>query len=176
MAAFSKLDWQRFDVWAIVAMGGISVVDLKHQQSCHAWLQRNDYTVNSIDFGKGIGPAVSAFSTLFHWQEQFGYELDSGSRNLDALRDGFHFSIKPGQGHMLELVNAEVAYQEDKQWFCGLLGIAHEYSRRQLALGAKFFIALMLDHDSKLIGMEYHVESIPVAFWTAKKDAAPFDI
>jgi hypothetical protein len=174
MAAFSELNWLRFDVWAIAGAGGIATVDINHQPACHAWLLRNEYVMDSINFGNGIGQAMVAFNTLFHWEEQFGYELHSESRNLDALRDGFNFDLKPGQGHVLELLNAEVAYRENKKWFCGFLAISREYSHHQLALGSKFFVILVLKHDSKLIGRQYDSESIQRPFWTGG-NAGPFD-
>jgi hypothetical protein len=75
---------------------------------------------------------------------------------------------------VLELLNAEVAHHEDPQWFAGLLAIAHEHSRRQLALGARFFATLFLDRGSALIGAEYEKLSVPVPFWTAARHGDPF--
>jgi hypothetical protein len=174
MAAFSELDWSRFDVWAVVAMEGIAVVEAAHREGCLAWLRRHDYTINSIDFGKGIGPAVVALGELFHWQEQFGYSLAAHNRKLDALRDGFEFGMKPGQGHVLELLDADVAYREDPKWLCGLLAIAHEHSRWQLALGARFFATLILDRENPLIGAQYDTLWVPVPFWTPASHGNPF--
>src|SRR5687768_3795364 len=113
MAAFSQLDWTRFDVWAAVAMEGVTVVDQPHREACRSWLRENDYSLNAIDFGAGIGMAMVELGRLFRWQEQFGYELTSDSRNLDALRDGFDLDLPPGAGHAFELLNADVAYVED---------------------------------------------------------------
>jgi hypothetical protein len=139
MAAFAELDWTRFDVWAAVALEGVAVVQPVHRDACLAWLRQHDYAITSIDFAQGVSPAVVALGETFRWQEQFGYILSPDSRNLDALRDGFDFDLRPGQSHVLELLSAEVAHRENREWLSGLLAIAHEYSRWQLALGARFF-------------------------------------
>jgi hypothetical protein len=107
---------------------------------------------------------------------QFGYKLKPESRNLNALRDGFDFDLKPGQGHVLEVLNVEVAHREDHHWLFGLLAIAHEHSRWQLALGARFFVMLYLDRESPLIGAQYEALSVPVPFWTAAKHGDPFAV
>lgn len=174
MAAFDELDWTRFDVWAAVAMEGVAVVNTAHRDACHAWLRQHGYALTSIDFVEGVGPAVVAIGEQFRWEEQFGYKLAAEKCNLDALRDGFEFDLKPGQGHVLELLNAEVAHHEDPQWFAGLLAIAHEHSRWQLALGARFFATLVLPRDSSLIGAEYKKLSVPVPYWTAARHGDPF--
>jgi hypothetical protein len=176
MAAFAELDWTRFDVWAVVAMEGVAVVESKHREACLAWLRQHDYAVSSIDFALGASPAVVAMGKMFRWEEQFGYPLTPESRNLDALRDGFEFDLKSGQGHVLELLNAEVAHREDPRWLCGLLAIAHEHSLRQLALGSRFFATLVLDRGSPLIGAPYETLSLPVPFWTAARHGDPFAV
>ena len=174
MAAFDQLDWTRFDVWAAVAMEGVAVVETTRRDACHAWLRQHGYTLTSINFAEGVGPAVVALGEQFRWEAQFGYRLTAENRNLNALRDGFEFNLKPGQGHVLELLNAEVAHREDPQWFAGLLAIAHEHSRWQLALGARFFATLFLDRDSSLIGTQYETLPVPGPFWTAARHGDPF--
>jgi hypothetical protein len=174
MAAFAELDWTRFDVWAAVAMEGVAVVKSEHREACLAWLRQHDYAVTSIDFALGIGPAVVALGEIFRWESKFGYRLTPERRNLDALRDGFDFDLKPGQGHVLELLNAEVAHHEDDRWLSGLLAIAHEHSLWQMALGARFFAILVLDRGSPLIGAPYETLSVPVPFWTAARHGDPF--
>lgn len=98
MAAFDELDWTRFDVWAAVALEGIAVVETSQRDACLAWLRQHHYTVNSVDFGDGIAPAVVGMGELFRWQEQFGYALTPGSRNLDALRDVDWYSVRNARG------------------------------------------------------------------------------
>lgn len=176
MAAFAELDWTRFDVWAAVAMEGIAVVEVAHHKACLAWLRQHDYTVTSIDFAMGIGPAVVALGEKFRWIDKFGYELTPENCNLNALRDGFDFDLKPGQGNVLELLNTDVAHNEDPQWLSGLLAIGHEHSRWQLALGSRFFVTLILDRSSPLIGARYETLLVPVPFWTAAKHGDPFAV
>jgi hypothetical protein len=132
-------------------------------------LKRHDYVVTSLDFGVGLNRAVDTLSKLVRWQEQFGYILSSESRNLDALRDGFEFPLRPGSGLVLELLNADIAHSEDSRWLTGLLSIASEYSHQQLALGARFFATLILDSGSTLIGQAYESLSVPVPFWRGSR-------
>lgn len=174
MAAFDSLDGSHFDVWATVFMGGVAVVETARRDACHAWLRQHNYGLTSLDFAQGIGPAIVVLGERFHWEEQFGYKLTAQKRNLDALRDGFEFGLKPGQGHVLEMLNAEVAHREDHRWLAGLLAIAHEHSRSQLALGARFFATLFLDPGSPLIGAQYAKLSVPVPYWTAARHGDPF--
>jgi hypothetical protein len=86
MAAFEHLDWTRFDVWAVVAMEGVGVVETSHRDACRAWLRDHDYASTSIDFAHGVGPAVVALGEQFRWEQQFGYRLTAEKRNLNALR------------------------------------------------------------------------------------------
>jgi hypothetical protein len=174
MAAFEKLDYTRFDFWAIVVGEGIAVVAPQHRDGCLAWLLKRDYTLHSINFLEGIGPAVVTMGKLFHWEEQFGYPLNPKSRNLDALRDGFEFDVNSGQGVVLELLNTEVAHREDPAWFTGLMSIVHEYSRNQLAVGARFFSVLILDQNSSLIGMPYETLAVPLTYSTSARHGNPF--
>ena len=176
MAAFAELDWTRFDVWAVVAMEGVAVVMPAHREACLAWLRQHDYAVTTIDFAQGVGPAVVALGEKFRWEEQFGYRLTPDNPNLDALRDGFDFNLKPGEGHVLELLSADVAHREDPRWLSGLLAIAHEHSVQQMALGARFFTALVLDPGSPLIAAPYKTLSVPVSFWTAARHGDPFAV
>jgi hypothetical protein len=174
MAAFSELDWARFDAWALLAMEGIAVVRPAHRESGLIWLLKHGYSVDSIDFQQGIGPAVLAMGKLFNWEEQFGYSLKADSRNINALRDGFEFHLAPGQGKALELLSVEFAFFEDDDWLFGLLSIAHEHSRWQLALGTRFFVILYLDEGSELIGKQYESLSVAGPYWSPAQGAAPF--
>jgi hypothetical protein len=174
MAAFDQLDWTRFDVWAILAREGVVVVDTAHRESCLAWLRREGYGIESIDFGPGIGPATVALRELLRWEERFGSPADPESLDLNALRDGFELDLQPGQGKALELSHAEVAYREDPPWVLGLLAIAHEYSLNKLALGARFFAVLFLDRGSPLIGAQYESLSVPDTYRRVPGPADPF--
>ena len=174
MAAFDQLDWTQFDVWAVVVMEGVAVVETRHRDVCRAWLRLHGYTVTSLDFAQGVSPAVAALGEQFRWEEQFGYRVSPENRNLNALRDAFDFQLKPGGGHVLELLNAEAAHREDPDWLAGLLSIAHEYFLCQLALGARFFVTLYLDRASPLIGVRYDELSVPLPFSTAARHGDPF--
>jgi len=174
MSAFEHIDYTRFDVWAAVIMEGVAVVETADRTSCHTWLREHGYTMTSIDFAQGVGPAVVALGELLHWEEQFGYRLTADRRNLDALRDGFEFDLKPGQGHVLELLNGEVGHQEDPRWFAGLLSITHEHFLCQLALGVRFFGMLVLERGSPLIGVGYETLTVPSPFSTTARHGNPF--
>lgn len=56
----------------------------------------------------------------------------------------------------------------------GLLAIGHEHSRWQLALGARFFVMLVLERRSPLIGVAYETLSVPGPFRTATRHGNPF--
>ena len=165
MAAFEEIDYTRFDCSAAVECEGVAVVDKEHRESCLAWLRREGYGIESIDFGQGIAAAVPKINDLFRWEEQFGYELRADcAPGLDALRDGFEFELQPGEGKVLELKNADVAYRENRRWLLELLYIAHEHSIEQLALGVRFFTVLFLDPRSRLIGKQYESLSVPPSY------------
>jgi hypothetical protein len=175
MAAFDEIDYDRFDVWAVVECNGVTVVETAHRESCLAWLRREGYGVESIDFGQGIRAAVPQINEVFRWEEQFGYEFSSDrAPNLDALRDGFEFDLRPGDGKALVFHSAEVAYRKDRRWFLNLLAIAHEHSTEQLALGARFFTVLFLDEGSRLIGKRYEEVVVPRAYNTYPRLDDPF--
>jgi hypothetical protein len=87
---------------------------------------------------------VRYFGELFRWEEQFGYSLDSGVVNLDALRDGFDFEVPEQGGVVLELAQPDVMWREDPKWLLGLLSIIQEHSRFHLAFGCRFFALLYL--------------------------------
>jgi hypothetical protein len=173
-AAFDQLDWTRFDVWAALARDGVVVVDTAHRESCLAWLRREGYGIESIDFRQGIGPATLAIRDLLRWEEKFGIPAKPDSLNLNALRDGFEFDLQPGEGKALELRDADVAYLEDREWLLGLLAIATEYSLQQLALGARFFAVLFLDRGSPLIGAQYESLIVPDTYRTRPGPSDPF--
>lgn len=171
MPAFSQLDFTRFDVWAIAAMPGLTTIEQSSYEACRGWLCRHGYGVTTIDLGGGVGQAVVELGLRFRWEDQFGYKLTEDRRNLNALRDGFGFDFSDGEGHVLELLNPDVAYAEDPGWLLGLLAIGSEYSRWQLALGNRFFTVLVLEPDSKLTGVAYEEANVvPVPFHRSFED------
>ena len=99
---------------------------------------------------------------LIGHQLEFTYRLDSTSRNLAALHDGFDFQPPEVGGLVLELTGVEAAFSEDSQWCAGFLAIIIEHSIRQLALGRRFFALVALSTaESSLIGMNVEQLCVP---------------
>jgi hypothetical protein len=159
------LDWRRLDVCAIVTFGGLATIDEDRHLACRTWLQRHGYSIDTFDCRPGLAVAVPELGRMLCWQQQFGYSLGPDSRNLDALRDGFQFTIPEGGGRVFEVLRADLAWQEDADWLCGLLAIAQEQSRRQLALGRRFFALLVVPKQSPLIGAVVRETTVPYPFW-----------
>ena len=174
MAAFDELDWQRIDVWAIAEDDGLATIFEQSRPFYRDWLERNGYEIDSLDFRPGLGKAITELGRMLRWEEQFGYALKADSRNLDALRDGFEFEIPEGGGRVLEILGADLAWQEDSYWTLGLLSIAREYSRWQMALGQRFFTLLVLPEGSSLIGVEVEKTIVPLPFSRIRRDPDEF--
>jgi hypothetical protein len=174
VAAFVNLDWSRIDVTAIVTFGGIATIEEARHQPCLRWLHRHGYTVDTLDCRPGLATAIPQLGRQLNWEQQFGYALDSDSRNLNALRDGFHFDIPEGEGRVFEIVRADLAWQEDPGWLCGLLSIAQEHSRRHLALGARFFALLVVPERSPLLGAVFEQFMVPGPFWSPCREVHEF--
>jgi hypothetical protein len=111
-----------------------------------------------------LAEAIPELGRTLGWEEQFGYALGPDSRNLDALRDGFAFDIPEGGGRVFEIVRADLAWREDSRWLLGLLSIAQEQSRWQLALGRRFFALLVIPEESPLVGTVIEEISVPGVF------------
>jgi hypothetical protein len=166
MAAFADLDWSRIDVTGIVTFGGLATIDERRHQVCRDWLKRHGYGIDTFDCRPGLAVAVPELGRLLCWEQQFGYALGPDSRNLNALRDGFEFDIPEGGGRVFEIVRADLAWQEDPRWLCGLLSIAQEESRRQLALGRRFFALLVVPERSPFIGAVIEQSTVPGPYWS----------
>jgi len=164
LAAFDELDWQRIDVWAIAGCAGLASVFEQARPFYRDWLERNGYAIDSLDCRPGLCKAIPELGRMLRWEEQFGYSLKADSRNLDALRDGFEFEIPASGGRVLEILGADLAWQEDSRWMLGMLSIAQEQSRWQLALGRRFFTLLVLPEGSPLIGVEIEKTIVPFPF------------
>jgi hypothetical protein len=164
LAAFEELDWRRIDVTAIVGCSGLATIYESQQREYREWLRSQEYDIVSVDCRGGLGRVVPELGRLFNWESQFGYSLAPENCNLDALRDGFDFQIAPGGGVVFELVRADVAWREDSQWVLGLLAIAQEHSRAQLARGRRFFTLLVIPEGSAIEGATVQPITIPVAF------------
>jgi hypothetical protein len=164
VATFTDLDWSRIDLTAIVTFGGLATIDERRHPACRDWLLRQGYQIDTFDCQPGLSVAIPELVRLLGWQQQFGYALGPDSRNLNALRDGFEFSIPEGSGCVFEIIRADIGCQEDRRWLCGVLSIAMEQSRLQLALGRRFFTLLVLPEKSSMIGTVIE-ESIVPAFY-----------
>jgi hypothetical protein len=164
MPAFAALDYRRLDVLAVVTFGGVATVVPDHRAAARAWLVREGYAIDTLDFSGGLAAAIPALGDLFRWEEQFGYALTADRRSMDALRDGFDFEIPEG-GRVLELVGAEAAWREDPRWTYGLLAIVQEHCRAQLALGRRFMALLVLLATSPMIRAPIEQASVPYPAW-----------
>jgi hypothetical protein len=174
MAAFADLDWRRIDVNGIVIFGGLATIDESRHLACRDWLARHGYTIDTLNCRPGLAVAIPELGRQLHWDEQFGYALGPDSRNLDALRDGFWLDIPAGGGRVVEIIRADIAWQEDSRWLCGLLSIIQEQSRRQLALGRRFFALLVLPENSPLIGAAIAQTTVPGPHWSPCREIHEF--
>ena len=174
MAAFTEVDWKRIDVKAIVGSSGLAAIDERRHQACRDWLTREGYAFDTFDCGAGLSVAIPELGRLLRWEEQFGYSLDSDHCNLDALQDGFLFDIPEGGGRVFEIVRADLGWQEDARWLLGLLSIAQGESRRQLALGRRFFALLVVPEDSPLTGAVIEETRVPGPFWSPCEEIHEF--
>jgi hypothetical protein len=120
--------------------------------------------VEQWDFGNGIGSAIEHLGRRLRWQEQFGYSLEAESRNLNALRDGFLSEEWHSDALVLELHNAEQAWRNEPDWLLGVLSIAQEHSLAELAIGRRFFVVLILEMASPLIGQKVETHIVPCVY------------
>jgi len=170
LAAFQDLDFNRIDVRAIVDCSGLVTIDDQRRRSCESWLQKHGYSIDSLDCRDGLETTITKLGRLLRWEEQFGCSLGSEDRNLNALRDGFSVleASEPSGGRVLELIRPDVAWQEDSYWLLGLLSIAQDHSRWELALGRRFFTLLVIpDKTSALIGQVIAERQVPGPYWNS---------
>ena len=95
--------------------------------------------------------------------------------NLDAVRDGFEFDIDDGAGIVLEFVRPDLAWQEDAAWLAGLLSIAQEQSRIQLALGRRFLALLVVPEASPLVGAVIDQSAVPGPYFSPCREIHEFE-
>jgi hypothetical protein len=164
-AAFAEIDWRRIDVRAIVTHSGLATIDERRHQACRDWLLREGYEVDTFDCRPGLSVAVPELGQRLRWREQFGYSLDSENRNLNALRDGFDFPIPEGGRLVFEVIRPDLAWEEDQRWLCGLLAIAQEHGREQLAMGRRFFALLVVPEQSPFVGAVVEEVRAPGIYW-----------
>jgi hypothetical protein len=175
LGAFTELDWSRIDVLALVAFEGVATIDDRRRDKCLNWLRQNGYEVASLDCSRGLAHTIPELGRILGWEGQFGYTLQADNRNLNALRDGFEFEVPEAGGKVFELVRADIVWQEDARWLLGLLSIARETARRELALGRRFFSLLVLPEGSPLIGQTIDEATVPSLFWNPCREIHEFD-
>jgi hypothetical protein len=165
MAAFSKLDWGNFDVFALLVGNGIATLEPTFSDRSLAWLRSKCYKIKVIDFKDGIGPVVAELGREFRWKQQFGYELDAEDRNLARLRDGFWYEVSAEEGLALELRNFPLAFTEDREWSAGFLRIISEHSRRHIALGHRTFAVIHVPNgESPVVGCSLGEQHVPYPY------------
>ncbi len=167
MASFDALDWSRLDVCAIVTFGGLATIAPKDRDGTRDWLLAEGYTIDTIDGSQGLASAVESFSRLMRWEEQFGYAMSYPNANLDALRDGFDFDATECVGRVLEVLRADLLWQEDEPFVRGWLSIACEHSHERLAQGQRFFTALVIPEDARLLRGPIACTEVPM-WWRAR--------
>jgi hypothetical protein len=175
MSTFTNLDWRRIDVMGIVTYSGLAAVDTQRHSKCHEWLIREGYEVKPLDCGQGLAHTIPELGKVLNWERQFGYALTSDQRNLDALRDGFTFPIPQHGGMVLELVRPDLAWQEDSRWLLGLLEIAQETTRRELAVGRRFLTLLVMPEKSPLIGQTITTMAVPGLYRSSARSMNEFE-
>src|SRR5688572_21878414 len=100
---------------------------------------------------------------LFRWEEEFGYRLDTGKGNLDALADGFDFPALTG-GRTALILNGVDTLGEERARILGLLSIASDHSTYHLALGSRFITVLPLSNESPLPHATFSSQKVPHAW------------
>lgn len=169
MPAFDKIEWRRFDFSAIVATEGIAVIDERRRPACREWLSRREYAIDTMDCTEGLEFGVIHLDSILKWEQRFRYAL-TAQCNLDALESEFHIEIQEGQGRVLEIVRADLAWNEDPRFMQALLSILRDYSRCQLAIGRRFFCLLVVDVDAPLVGAVIDHAHVPCIY----RDPSPY--
>jgi hypothetical protein len=167
-AAFlrTEVEWLRFDVTSALTHSGLGVARSSERPQCSHWLSKKGYAKLAIDCSQGKREVQRQLGSHLKWEEQFGYRLEDGPGNLDAIRDGFNFDLGDLRGFALEILEPEATWKEDGPWFEGLLAVAVEHARYQLALGHRFLVVLYVAESSPLVGRVVEPITIPSA-WSA---------
>jgi hypothetical protein len=166
-----ELDWTRPDVAAVFSFHGLATTTPADRDQLGNWLRKHGYTLLSIACSKGEREVRRQLGEHLRWVDRFGYPLEGGNGNLDALRDGFDFAVPQPGGLVLELLEPDAAWSSDARWFEGLLAIASEHARYHLALGRRFFTMLVVDDKSPLIGKV--IDGVTIPYPTKTPDASP---
>lgn len=161
-----EIDYSRLDVGALLETRGIAGVNALQRKPCERWLLQHGYDVTTVDFGRSLPEVLAELGTILDWEQQFGYRLDEGPANLDALSDGFEFPISSERGRVLMVLQPETIAASDPQWFDGFLEISSAHSLFHLACGSRFFTLLVLARESPLPGRTYGTCKVPCAYWS----------
>lgn len=165
MTAFTELEWHRLDMWALLVGRGIVTVEEKLLQQCSAWLSTKRYETVTLEFSRGVSPAMAELGRLLRWEEQFGRAFDPTSRDIDLLRGGFLLNVPAKGGLVLCLQDFEQAWSEEEEWSRRFLGTLSDYSLCQLALARRFFAIIPIpDPGSRLVGQRIEELTIPLPF------------
>ena len=162
MAAFieEEIDWRCPDVMALLGgCAGILSVLPVDVDALTTWLVARNYVIHTVDLGLGFVETQRQLDELFRWEEEFGYRLESGTANLDALRDGFQFQTTSGSRIALLVLRPD-ALLDQRRWLLGFLSIAAEHSIYHLALGSRFLTILSLSKNSALVGAEFDARGV----------------
>lgn len=177
MVAFEYLNWQQFDIYALVTCRGLASIEAQRQQSCLKWLKKQNYDVTTIDFSTGVPPALSALGSFLKFEENFGYALNDTNKNLDAIDEAFSYLEISSEtsGMVIEFVNIESVWEENQQWLRALLSTIQNETIRHLALGRRFFALLVIsDKESILINQVISENRIAVPFWSNNPEIHEF--
>jgi hypothetical protein len=161
----SELDWRRPDVTAIVQQRGLASIRPVDHSNHRSWLEAHGYRIIVVECVGGVAAVLDQFNALFCWEQQFGYRLSAGHGNLNAIRDGFEFEVSTEVGVVLELNGVDDLYREDPAWTSGLLSIASEHSMYHVAFGRRFFCLLVLEPESRFVGVPIDQVVVPLPHW-----------
>jgi hypothetical protein len=167
MAIFREDERRLQDLdYATLVAGGLAAVSLADGPGCLDWLDQRRYRLATVDCAAGFASVCAQLSAMLRWVEQFGYAYEGSS--LDALADGFGFEVPDEGGLVLHLPRLDLLWAEAPGWTSGLLSLASEHSRAQLASGRRFFALGVVDPDCRLFGASLYSVAFPARWiWRA---------
>jgi hypothetical protein len=146
VASFTSLDWDRFDLHAIILGRGLARMSEESVTRARDWLAKHGYKSVSLDFSDGLASAVGDIEGLLEWERNFGYSLDGKLPHVAAIHEGLQFLPVPEDGGLvLELSSIDSALVENEEWTLGFLRMIARESLQRLALGRRFFAVIYPD-------------------------------
>ena len=97
MAAFTEINWQRFDHYAIVENQGLATIEESRRTACREWLEAHGYQIHSIDCSGGYTTAAPEFGRA----EARRQKIQSGSEiapREDRAKDQVCLRLAMGGG------------------------------------------------------------------------------